>query len=496
MFSHIARSLALRACLVLALSHNFLQVELTSSPISEACEQLSATFGSIVQFPGSQKYEFGQNQYWSKRQSDARPACRVAPRSTAEVSHVMQVLHQAETDFTIANGKHMTALGASNGNDLVVLDLSELTSIEVDIRNTTVELGTGAMWSDVYEVLDPESITVAGARAGSVGVGGFLLGGGISTLASEYGWSCDAVVSAEVVLGNGTILIANATQHSSLLSALCGGASSFGVVTKFTQRVYKYDILEVGFVGYEWEQLQNVIGLMVDYYHKHQDHKSAIELSLAHENDGRPFAFLLITRYGEIRESSSLMPLLHIPHSSLQISRATPRELALNLDQNNPKGYRQHKVTFTIRNRQETATAIARIFEHKTSAGALFSDPAFRSGMLLQAVPRSHGKYLISLDNEYEALLLISFEARWSRSDLDVMYVNLLNDLLAHCEGIARSRGDLHPFVYRNYASSEQDVWAYLRQEGGIEDITRLQRMYDADQFLLQHLKQPFLLPD
>lgn len=42
---------------------------------------------------------------------------------------------------------------------------------------TTVSVGGGARWLDVYLVLDAMGLGVAGGRVGMVGVGGLTLGG-------------------------------------------------------------------------------------------------------------------------------------------------------------------------------------------------------------------------------------------------------------------------------------------------------------------------------
>jgi FAD/FMN-containing dehydrogenase len=67
----------------------------------------------------------------------------------------------------------------------------------------------------------------------NVGVGGFLLGGGISYNQAQIGFSCDTIVKYEVVLGNGTIVNANRTANADLWKALKGGGNNFGIVTRF-----------------------------------------------------------------------------------------------------------------------------------------------------------------------------------------------------------------------------------------------------------------------
>lgn len=64
--------------------------------------------------------------------------------------------------------------------------------------------------------------------SGDVGVGGLLLGGGLSFLSAEYGLPCDNVVNYEVVLSNAKIVNANASSNTDLFWALKGGGNQFG----------------------------------------------------------------------------------------------------------------------------------------------------------------------------------------------------------------------------------------------------------------------------
>jgi hypothetical protein len=55
-------------------------------------------------------------------------------------------------------------------------------SIVIHEGSKTVEIGAGLTWTDVYAYLVPKGINVVGARLGAVGVAGFTLGGGDSSL--------------------------------------------------------------------------------------------------------------------------------------------------------------------------------------------------------------------------------------------------------------------------------------------------------------------------
>jgi FAD/FMN-containing dehydrogenase len=76
-------------------------------------------------------------------------------------------------------------------------------------------------------------VLAVGGRVPPVGVGGLITGGGNSYFSNRYGMACDMVKSFEVVLANGTIVIASAKKNSDLFKALKGGSANFGIVTKF-----------------------------------------------------------------------------------------------------------------------------------------------------------------------------------------------------------------------------------------------------------------------
>ena len=69
----------------------------------------------------------------------------------------------------------------------------------------------------------------------------------------------DNIVALQVVLYNGTVVVANATNHPDLYWALRGGGTgSFGVVTSFQIRVFDITKDKFQFVAYSMPQLSVV----------------------------------------------------------------------------------------------------------------------------------------------------------------------------------------------------------------------------------------------
>ncbi|KAH7909424.1 hypothetical protein BJ138DRAFT_1155354 [Hygrophoropsis aurantiaca] len=105
-----------------------------------------------------------------------------------------------------------------------------------------ITLGAGVQWYEAYEAVQAKGRVVVGGASvgGSVGAaGGWVLGGGHSSLSPTYGLGVDNVVEMTVVLSTGQLLTVNSYQHPDLFWALRGGGGgTFGILTSVTYRTY------------------------------------------------------------------------------------------------------------------------------------------------------------------------------------------------------------------------------------------------------------------
>lgn len=65
----------------------------------------------------------------------------------------------------------------------------------------------GALWGNVYRTLvdEGEGIMVNGGRCPSVGVSGFILGGGIGPFSRSYGMAVDNLIEVSIVTADGEL---------------------------------------------------------------------------------------------------------------------------------------------------------------------------------------------------------------------------------------------------------------------------------------------------
>ncbi len=113
---------------------------------------------------------------------------------------------------------------------------------------------------------------VQGGGCGTVGVAGLIQSGGFGSFSKNYGLAAAGLLEAEVVLADGSVQIANATNHPELFWALKGGGGgSLGVVTRVTLRTRelpKYFGAVVGTIRARSDAAyRELIARVIDFYH-------------------------------------------------------------------------------------------------------------------------------------------------------------------------------------------------------------------------------------
>ena len=153
----------------------------------------------IVTRPGDTAYPSrAQALYRAQQQSGISPACYVHVRSASDISAVVFAVRSTQCPFAIRGAGHSNVPGASNSPGGITIDISGLYQLEIDDSGEIIRVGAGLRWGEVYAQLEPKNLTVVGGRLTDVGVGGLILGCGISFYTGLHGFACDNVRSFEV----------------------------------------------------------------------------------------------------------------------------------------------------------------------------------------------------------------------------------------------------------------------------------------------------------
>ncbi|KAF4214574.1 hypothetical protein CNMCM6805_008380 [Aspergillus fumigatiaffinis] len=189
-----------------------------------------------VYTPDSEGYH-NTLQRWSD--TGSKPAgIVVMPTDAEDVRAALLWAQEHHIDLAVKGGGHSVA-GTSSSDGGLVIDLSLMKSVSVDPAAKTVTVGGGATWKEVDEAAAEHGLAAVGGTVNHTGVGGLTLGGGYGWLSGQYGLSIDNLLSATVVLANGQIVTASATENADLFWGLRGAGYNFGVVTSFTYQAHE-----------------------------------------------------------------------------------------------------------------------------------------------------------------------------------------------------------------------------------------------------------------
>lgn len=212
---------------------------------------------------------------WWALNTRLRPWCLIQPHDAAEVSKTMIALLGAgdgagDWHIAVRSGGH--SLGNTNNIDTgVTIDLGKLNQTTYDNETNTASIGPGGRWKNVYAELHDHGVIVTGGRDGDVGVGGFLLGGGLTYFMGRESFGCDSIKNYEVVLANGTIVNANKGENSDLWMALRGGGSNFGIVTRFDMEALPDKDLAHGVRFMSGNHSSELVDVLVDFTDHYQE---------------------------------------------------------------------------------------------------------------------------------------------------------------------------------------------------------------------------------
>jgi len=176
---------------------------------------------------------------------DRRPAMVVRAADASDVSRVIALARETGTELAVRSGGHSPA-GHSVSEGGIVLDLSALRGLEIDAERRTAWAETGLTAAEYTAAAGEHGLATGFGDAGSVGLGGITLSGGVGFLVRKHGMTIDALLAADVVTADGGLLRVDAEHHPDLFWAIRGGGGNFGVATRLQFRLHEVDTIVGG----------------------------------------------------------------------------------------------------------------------------------------------------------------------------------------------------------------------------------------------------------
>lgn len=185
----------------------------------------------------------------------------------ADVDDVVAMVNYARENrllLAIKGGGHNGA-GSGVCDAGLVIDLSGMKQITVDADKQIVLVEGGCLLRELDAETHQYGLTVPTGVNGTTGVAGLTLGGGLGYLTRHCGLTIDNLLEANMVLADGRVVKASATEHEDLFWAIRGGGGNFGVVTSFLFRAHPIRTVVAGPIIYELDDAKEIMQWYREY---------------------------------------------------------------------------------------------------------------------------------------------------------------------------------------------------------------------------------------
>ncbi len=444
----------------------------------QALEELGDRLQGDLLRPGESGYEEARS-IWNAM-IDKRPVAIARCLETADVVEAVNFARDHQLLLSVRGSGHNVA-----GNAVVdggfMIDLSLMKDIHVEPENRTATAQPGVVFGELDIATQPYGLAAPGGIVSETGIAGLTLGGGFGWLSRKYGFTCDNLLSAEVVIASGEVLTASESENPDLFWGIRGGGGNFGIVTRFEFQLQPVgpEVL-AGMTVYRLEEAVEALEFFRDFTAYSPDELGAMAVFrlappapfIPEEVHGEPILAIMVCYVGEVEEGEKVIePLRDFGDPIVDAIKPKPfAEHNSSLDAGQPEG--MHYYWKSEYMNEITDGAIEALVDHAARMTSTYTRLAlFQLGGAIQ--------------NYDEGAMAVSHR--------DVEYIVAINtgwDDPADTEGRIKWTKDtwkaIRPYssggVYVNFLSEddgEERIWAAYGGGEKYERIVELKTKYD-----------------
>ena len=380
--------------------------------------------------------------------------------------------------------------------------MGQIADVEYSSDTKVAKIGAGALWRDVYAALEEHGVTAPGGRTSTVGVAGFLTGGGNNFFSAEVGLGCDNVVNFEVVLASGEIVNANKDTNSDLFKALKGGSSNFGIVTRVDMQTVDYDKIWGGQVVYPLETTDEHIKAYVKWVDNIPEYTKGSAVTFWSYSPGGPTVVAAALHdvsntewapaYDDFRNIQ--------PQTMDTLRHETHLNMTVELEE--PVDYRQIWMTLTGKNDERFIRAGVEAQAKLIKKWEATQDADFHNYITFQAMPTllfehsvEKGGNVIGMDREEGNAILFQMQHMVRTAEQEDEARKELKAMHGELKEYFVSEGVDVEWEYLGYADGFQDPLSTMGSEN-IQLMKDVAAKYDPDQVFQKRVPGGFKISD
>ncbi|WP_159845718.1 FAD-binding oxidoreductase [Nocardia sp. CY41] len=155
-----------------------------------------------------------------------RPALVVGAVHAEDVRAAVEYAGRHDLPIAVQATGHGLSVATDGG---LLISTRRMTGIRIDPARRTAYVGAGVRAGALVEAAAEHGLAPLNGSSPSVGVVGYLLGGGVGLLARRFGYAAEHVRTIELVTADGRVR--TLTPGDELFGAALGSGGNFGVVT-------------------------------------------------------------------------------------------------------------------------------------------------------------------------------------------------------------------------------------------------------------------------
>jgi hypothetical protein len=196
---------------------------------------------------------------------DRHPAMIARCIGAADVVQCVNFARNTGVLTAVRGGGHSIS-GQSVCDGGLVIDLSAMRAIRIDPVAKTAQAQPGVLLGELDREAQAFGLITTLGTASDTGIAGLTLGGGLGRLARRYGFSCDNVLSVDIVTADGKLRRASARENPDLYWAVRGGGGNFGVVTNFEYQLHPFgpNVLG-GLIMFAFTEARKVLAALTEF---------------------------------------------------------------------------------------------------------------------------------------------------------------------------------------------------------------------------------------
>lgn len=262
-----------------------------------------STLAGRAVFPDDPGYEQAR-EVWNHAY-DKRPGLIVFCADSQDVVRTLDFAQTHQLLLAIRSGRHSMA-GKSTCEGGLVLDLSQIKSIQIDHSHAIARAGAGLRLSEFDHATSAYGMATTSGTEPTTGIAGLTLGGGLGWLMGRYGLACDNLRSVNIVMADGRVLMANDQNNEDLYWAVRGAGANFGVVTELEYDLHPVSTIYGGVIKYPKENIKDVLRLYREFT-ANMPEEVGISAGIVPTPSGSWLASLAVCYCGDLRQGESVL---------------------------------------------------------------------------------------------------------------------------------------------------------------------------------------------